>query len=320
MQTARGVADATGSYVEQVGAEERFISPPYLSLVARKFASDIARLAKSIEPYAGDVAADIARVVDGRNLMFRKAAHDHCLDEEGDRTLINCDFVDKQIAAATRGARVASLADGCAQRALMRDIIRTEVRLLLAHEFYHSEQGLPSIESARGAIRVLGHLEFSKFDVIADFRAAVIDAAMSALDDGVASYTEVLDRFAANLAFTLRYNAPIFGAPSDKPHKRARFASKVLQLARISAHRANGRGVDRAAFLKLTAPIFVSISQDLRLLAIVGLEPARFLGSFEFEPGELQPMFDKLDTGHVDDLIKDGIVVAAQVGFLGVEQ
>lgn len=318
MQIAGNLEGATASYVDAICSEARGISASYLTLVARRFVEEIDRNHGSIKDYVGEVATEIAALVRGRVFAFHAPQHDYCLDEDGHRILVNRAFVDKQIAAAVRGVDMAGLGSCADQRRMLREIVRTEVNLLLAHEIYHTQQGLPSIAAARKAISILGADEFSKFDVIADFRAAAVDAALCALREGKLSYEGVLDRFATNLAFTLRYNAPIFKAPADKLHKRARFASKVLQLARIASFRAQHLSVDRAAFRALTAPVFVVVPPDLRRLTVLALEPAQFLGTFDFEAGELAPFFDQLDSGNVDGLVREGTIVAEQIGFLDV--
>jgi hypothetical protein len=188
--------------------------------------------------------------------------------------------------------------------------------MVVGHELFHPAQGAPTIHIVRKAAAALGWNEFAKFDVDADVRAAAVDATLSARDAGSVTYQQVLRHFEDSLTFQLRYFAPVFGCPAEKPHKRRRIGSLVLQLGRVVVANRTMAKIDETDFRALTMPTYVVVDSEYRELGIMGLDPLIFLGSFPFDPGELKDFFDKLDSGDVESLVKEAIILNARMGLI----
>jgi len=316
--TASPTALAACGYTQQWQKGARLISNDLLNVFGRKFLRDLSAHEATINRYSRGTGTPLARAMHGFQLVFRSTGKDNCL--EVDRTaqvvVVNRDYFDTIANRALRSYTPPDIRDGVAVRRVIRAATRSTVRMVVGHELFHPEQGLLTIADLRRAATTAGWDDVARFDADADFRAAGIEAALSATDDGDVSYTNVLRRFEDALAFQLRYCVPIYGCPSNKPHKRSRAAGIAIQLARIAFTNRMNTTIDETSFHSLTMPIYVKFDPRYSRISILGLDPMLFLGSSEFYIGELKEFFDKLDSGDVEWLVKEAITLCLRLGLL----
>jgi hypothetical protein len=188
--------------------------------------------------------------------------------------------------------------------------------MVVGHELFHPEQGLPTIGILRRAATAVGWDDVAKLDVDADFRAAAVEASLSAIEDEQVSYAHVLRRMEDALAFQVRYCVPIFGCSASKPHKRFRVAGLVMQLGRITHANRTVKNISGIAFHELTMPVYVRVDERYSTIGLTGLDPLMFVGAVQFETGELKAFFDALDSGDVEWLVREAITLNMRIGLI----
>jgi hypothetical protein len=120
------------------------------------------------------------------------------------------------------------------------------------------------------------------------------------------------------VTFQLRYCIPVFRCPSDKPHKQSRVAGLVMQLGRVVCANRMKVPIDETEFRNLTMPVYVRVDRGYSRIGITGIDPPLFLGSVEFEIGELKPFFDALDSGDLEWLVQEAITLNMRIGLISI--
>jgi hypothetical protein len=319
-QMVSSTATAACAYTRRWRDGTRPISDALLEVFARRFFRDLRHHSSTIDRFSRGTGSMLVSALSGYELSFRDTGSDHCVDVDNlERSItFNRNFFDEIAARAlTRELRYA-MTDGAALRGVLRSSVRSTVRMVMAHEMFHPTQGLPTISVVRQAAKAVGWDEVAKLDVDADFRAAAVEASLSAIENKGLSFREVLAHFEDALAFQLRYCVPLFGSPPDKPHKRSRVAGLVMQLARIVYALRTGGPIDDVTFRSLTMPVYVRVNEDHSSIGMFGLDPIMFLGSMEFDKGELTAFFDALDSGEVEWLVQEAMTISLRIGLLAV--
>jgi hypothetical protein len=317
-ETLSPTASVACGYVTEWQSGARIIKTALLDGMANRFLRDIDTHSATIDRFSRRSGSPLALALKGYRVAFASTGKDNCVDVDPTvcKITVNRDFFDGIADRAIHSDWPRNVREGVVVRRIVRVNTRAIVRMVVGHELFHTEQGLPTIDVLRHAVATVGWDEVARLDVDADFRAAAIEAALSAIEDGDISYAQVLRRFEDALAFQLRYCAPIFGSPQDKPHKRSRVAAIAMQLARIVHALRMRQSIDAVAFASLTMPLFVKFDAKYSRIAVIGLDPMIYLGSAEFEVGELKEFFDALDSGRVEWLVREAITLWMRMGLL----
>ena len=317
-QTYSPTATVVCGYVTEWKSGSRLISTALLDVMGNRFLRDIGTHAATIDRFSRRTGSPLARAIKGYRVAFLSTGKDNCINVDSASRVItaNRDFFDGIAGRAIQANWPRNIKVGMVVRRMVRVNARSIVRMVIGHELFHTEQGLPTIDVVRRAASSLGWDEVAKLDVDADFRAAAVEAALSAIEDRQISYSQVLGRFEDALAFQLRYCAPIFGCPPNKPHKRSRIAAIAMQLARIVYAKRTGQPIDEVTFASLTMPVYVKFDAKYSNIGVFGLDPMVYLGSAQFEVGELKDFFDALNSGNVEDLVREAIILWMRMGLL----
>lgn len=279
-------AKAAQRYLHGIVTNGRGVSDASLSYFANSFLTEMGRIAPEVDRFSRGTASAVARVSHGYRVVFRSSEADNCLEFRAAEKLLfaNRSFVDGGIKRALTSQlfaeRVVS-SNGNKVRAAIAAFVKPAVHMLVTHEIFHTAQGLRTIDVVREAARTVGWPEVAKYDVDADFRAATVEATINAFRDGDTTLAGILTHFEDALSYQIQFNAPVFGSPASKPHKRARLAGKVVQLARVVVANRTGRRIDETTFRALTMPLYAAPNETHTRIGITSVDPLMFIGSCE---------------------------------------
>lgn len=204
------------------------------------------------------------------------------------------------------------------KRALVRSAIGPGVRMFVAHELFHPHQGLATLADVRSAVPLMGSSLLAKFDADADVRAAVLEASLASFRAGKLDPENILREFEDALLYQLRFCAPVFRCPPSKPHKRGRVGGLALQAARVAvANRSMRRRPLKASeFDDLLTPIFLHFNEKTGEIGVLSLDPHKWLGRASVDVSGLNRFLDLLDSGQIDKIVKESIVIGMAIGLI----